>query len=139
MNAAAEGPRRSGEVDRAPPAAVVAWELGGPVDRTDAPALCATLAALLRESPAAVVVCDVGAITEPDIGTLDVLARLQLTAHRLSAGIRLSRAHARLRHLLQLTGLAAVLPLAAEPGRQVEQREQAGGVEEGVEPADPAG
>ncbi len=85
-------------------------------------------------------VCEGGKV---DLRVVDALARLQLTAQRLGCRIRLYRAHRRLRELLALAGLADVLPLqagsAVEPGRQAEQGEQAIGVEEGVEPTDPAG
>jgi ABC-type transporter Mla MlaB component len=125
---------------------VVTWALGAGVGRADVPELCARLAALLRESRAAVVVYDVAAITEPDAGTVDLLARLQLTARRLGRGILVHRAHPRLRELLALTGLTEVLPppgdgggsVLVEPGREAEQREQVLGVEERVEPRDPA-
>jgi ABC-type transporter Mla MlaB component len=123
---------------------VVTWALGARVGRADVPELCTRLAALLRESRAAVVVCDVAAITEPDAGTVDLLARLQLTARRLGRGIQVRHAHPRLRELLALTGLTEVLPspsgsVSVEPGGEAEQREQVLGVEEGVDSPDPAG
>jgi ABC-type transporter Mla MlaB component len=96
------------------PDGTVIWALGATVGRADVPALSERLVGLLRDSRAAVVVCDVGAITEPDAGTVDVLARLELTARRLGCGIRIHRAHPRLRELLTLTGLTGVLPPAAD-------------------------
>ncbi|WP_213452354.1 STAS domain-containing protein [Rhizomonospora bruguierae] len=118
-----------------PPVLVIGAALG----RADIPALCARLADLLAPFPAvgAVVVCDVSAVVEPSVVTLDALARLRLTARRLGADIRVYPAHARLGQLLALTGLGAVLPLARQ--RQAEQREQPLDVEEVGDPADPPG
>jgi ABC-type transporter Mla MlaB component len=135
-----------GEPDRGPPSGATTWVLGTAVGRADVPVLRERLVAILRESRASVVVCDVGAITEPDAGTVDALARLQLTAQRLGCGIRLRRAHRRLRDLLAFTGLGEVLPVCAEPavgsvvepGRQAECGEQPIDVEERVDPPDPA-
>jgi ABC-type transporter Mla MlaB component len=85
---------------------------------------------------------DVSALTEPDAGTVEELARLQLAARRRGCRLELVGATPRLQELLQLTGLADVLALAA--GRrdvlgQPEQREQPLGVEEGIDPDDPPG
>lgn len=128
---------------RPPLSGAATWALDATVSRADIPALCDRLAALVRESQAAVVICDVAAITDPDAGTIDALARLQLTAQRLGCGLLLLRAHRRLRDLVAFAGLGEVLPLTAglavETGRQAEQREQAVGVEERVDPPDPAG
>jgi hypothetical protein len=128
---------------RPPLTGAVAWALDATVNRADVPALCDRLVELLRDSRAAVVICDVGAITAPDAGTIDALARLQLTARRLGCGLLLHRPHRRLRDLVAFAGLDDVLPLTAglavEPGRQAEQREEAVGVEERVDPPDPAG
>ena len=70
------------------------------------------------------VACDVGALAEPDVVTIDGLARLQLTAKRLGYRVELQRACGELEDLLVLTGLGDVLPCA-------EQREDASGVEPG--------
>jgi hypothetical protein len=89
------------------------------------------------------VICDVGAVTDPDAGTVEALARLQLTALRRGRRIRLDGACDRLWELLALTGLRDVLApqeeLRRQPRRQAEQREQPLGVEEEGEPVDPAG
>ncbi|MFE2430326.1 STAS domain-containing protein [Streptomyces sp. NPDC059373] len=109
---------------------------------TLAPADAARLAARLRAVPRghhpAVVVCDVAAVTEPDLGAVEALAGLQLTARRLGYRIRLRGASDRLRELLALTGLDGVLPLWIEPVGEPEEREEALGVEERVDPGDPA-
>jgi hypothetical protein len=57
-----------------------------------------------------VIGCEVGLLTDPDLGTVDELARLQLAAVRRGARIRLLNATAELRGLLVLTGLDDVLP-----------------------------
>ena len=70
-------------------------------------------------------VCDVAALTQPDAGTIEALARLQLTARRLGCRVRLRDPSRELRELLDLFGLADVLRV--EPGRQPEEREEAAG------------
>ncbi|WP_329321738.1 STAS domain-containing protein [Streptomyces sp. NBC_01262] len=107
-----------------------------------APADTARLDARLRALPrGTVVVCDVSALTEPDLAAVEALARLRLTAGRCGIRVGLRGASARLRELLALTGLEVVLPpgvLGVEPGGQAEEGEEAVGVEEGVEPGDAA-
>jgi hypothetical protein len=70
----------------------------------------------------------------PDLSVVDVLARLQLAARRVGWSIELCDPSAELCELLDLVGLARVLPLEArgetEDGKQV-------GVQEVVEPGDP--
>ncbi|TDU05491.1 STAS domain-containing protein [Streptomyces sp. 846.5] len=93
--------------------------------------------------------CDVSALTEPGLGDLGALARLQLAARRSGRELRLVGAGERLRELIALAGLADELPLLALPGLlqpgpfqpwgQPEQREQGLGVEEAVQPDDPPG
>jgi hypothetical protein len=58
---------------------------------------------------------DIRGLVEPDVGTVETLARLQLTAGRFGRALRF-RAGAggtgrRLRELVALAGLDAVLPL----------------------------
>ena len=96
----------------------------------------------LKPRRGTVVICDVSAVTHPDVATVEALARLQLTARRLGCEIRIYRAHRRLRDLIAFTGLGEVLPdfarSAVETVRQAEQREQVLGVQEGVDSPDPA-
>lgn len=86
------------------------------------------------------IVVDVSSLTAPDERTLEVLVRLQLTARRCGASIRLHHARAELVDLLALVGLAEVLPVIVEsglePDRLVEQGEQVL-VNEEVDPGDP--
>ncbi|MER7850484.1 hypothetical protein ABTZ03_41885 [Kitasatospora sp. NPDC096077] len=110
----------------------------------------------------AVLTCDLGALTAPDLAVVDALARLRLAAARHRVTVVLLNAGGPLRELLAFSGLAAVLPeavapldpsdlldpldpldpptslLGREPGREAEQREQHVGVEEVGEPGDPA-
>ena len=68
----------------------------------------------MPEKPPLILVVDVRTIAEPDLRTLEVLARLQLTARRLGATIRLTHACERMRELLAWSGLGELLPLVAE-------------------------
>jgi hypothetical protein len=70
----------------------------------------------------------------PDLSLIDALARLQLEARRCGASINVRPCEA-LRELILLAGLAEVL--AVEPRREAEQRIELG-IEEVVEPGDPA-
>jgi ABC-type transporter Mla MlaB component len=108
--------------------------LTGRIGPDDADALsdcvCARVAAGERGSLA----CDVAAIENPDMGTVDALARMALTARRLGRHVELRRARPDLRELLELAGLGR---LAVEVRRKAEEREEPGGVEEEDDPADP--
>jgi anti-anti-sigma regulatory factor len=124
-----------------PSASVVV--LSGRIDPGDIPALCERIRVLLQGSDVRPVVCDVGALVDPDAVTVDALARLQLTARRLGYRVRLRGACGELQGLLLLMGLSEVLPLGPElplePGGQAEEREQARRVEEEADPGDPTG
>ncbi len=136
-------PPPAGDPEPSAPASAAVWWIGPAITRADIPGLCQQLAVLLHHSDAAVVICHVGAITDPDVVTIEALARLQLAARRLGRRIRLSGAGDQLRELLAVTGLCDVLPLheglPLESWWQTEQREQALGVEERVDRDDPAG
>ncbi|MFJ3822685.1 STAS domain-containing protein [Streptomyces nodosus] len=112
-----------------PPAVLV---LTGLVTRDQVPGLCDDVRACLGATGAGVVVCDVGGLGPPGLGTVDLLARLQLAARRAGGRIRLRDPAPSLCALLGLVGLSFELE------RQVEQREPAPDVEEAVEPGDPA-
>jgi ABC-type transporter Mla MlaB component len=109
--------------------------ISGPLTPSDAAALCERARSELERSGAEVLVCDVAALTHPDAGTVEALARLQLTARRLGRRVRLRDPPRELRELLDLFGLDDVLRV--EPRRQPEEREQPLGVEERVEMGDP--
>jgi anti-anti-sigma regulatory factor len=110
------------------------------IARAGAPALCERVRVLLATGVVQVITCDVGGLIRPDPGTVDVLARLQLTARRLGRSIRLRNPRPELRDLLGLTGLCTELPccggLGLEPQRQPEGREQVR-IDEEVDPGDP--
>ena len=108
MPAPADTPERpsDGHADR-PALVLVLDESVGPVDL---PALCAYLRQRLVETDADQVVCEVRGLRRPTITTLDILARLQLTARRLGCQLRLRHPDPRLRALLELAGLSDVIP-----------------------------
>lgn len=103
-----------------------------PLVREAVPGLCDAVRAGLASGTAGVLVCDVAGIGPPGLAVIDALARLQLAAVRAGGRIRLRGPDPALRALLGLVGLA--FEVEGEP----EQREPAGGVEEAVEPGDPA-
>jgi ABC-type transporter Mla MlaB component len=90
----------------------VAFSIRGPIGRADLPGLCARVCALLEESSAVVLICDVGGV-ETDAVTVDALARLQLAAHRHGRQVRLLNASEPLIELVSFMGLADVLLDAA--------------------------
>lgn len=114
--------------------------MSGPVAQRDVVTLSERVRTLLGGCDADLVICDVGVLDEPDALTIDVLARLQLTARRLGRRVRLLDACGELRDLLSLTGLSDVVPcgeLNLQPGGEAEEREPPGGVEEEADPPDP--
>jgi hypothetical protein len=101
-------------------------------------AFCEGVRALLEAADVELVVCDVGRVSHPDLGTVDALARLQLTARRCGRQVLLRRARLELEGLLALTGLSDVLSsLSVEPRGQAEQGEPPRGLEEERDPGDP--
>ena len=116
-------------VDAMTPAVLV---LAGPVTRDEVTALSDEIRALLRTTGGGVVVCDVAGLGPPGLGTVDLLARLQLAARRAGGRIRLRDPDPGLHALLDLVGLRF------EVEGQAEQGEPALGVQEEVEPGEPA-
>ncbi|MGH9213688.1 MAG: STAS domain-containing protein [Acidimicrobiales bacterium] len=111
-----------------------------PITRRGIAALCERGRTWLEQSGATVIVCDVGAIPDPDGVTLEALTRVALTVRRAGRQIRLRHASRRLQDLLSLVGLREVLPLEAsgvELEGQAEEREHALRIEEVMEPGDP--
>ncbi|GAA4937709.1 STAS domain-containing protein [Actinoplanes utahensis] len=113
----------------------VRFTVGTTISRTDIPVLCAHLADLVRGRPGHLVLCDVAGLADPDVAAVEALARLRLTARRHGRRLVVTGAGPRLLLLIGLLGLTEVLP---QVGGQSEQGEQAGGVEEVVDPRDPA-
>ncbi len=116
--------------------------IDGPVERARIPELCAELRAFCEGHPRGEVVCDVERIDAPDAADVDALARLQLTARRVDRRIRFRRAGRELIELLELAGLAEVLPclevLGVEVVGEAPQRKEVLRVEEERDPADHA-
>ena len=113
--------------------------IGGDSAPADVRALCSVLVGL--DFGCGPIVCDV-AVAPVDVGTVDALARLALAARRRGHPLLLRNASAELCELVALVGLTPVLPCPTasrvESGRQPEQREVPGGVEEEGDPADGA-
>jgi hypothetical protein len=79
------------------------------------------------------VACDVGALPA-ELAVVEALARLALLARRLGCTLELRYASSELRELVELCGLGEQLGVERE--RQPEEREQALGFQERVEPGD---
>jgi ABC-type transporter Mla MlaB component len=107
-----ESPPITASVD--PPAPEVEFGLPGHIDRAEIPWLCVRLQVLAASIAADRLVCDVGAIVEPDAVTVDALARLQLTARRSGREMGIRHASRELEELLDLTGLAKVIRSAPD-------------------------
>ncbi len=82
------------------------------------------------------VILDCACLGEPDIATIERIARLQVALRRRGFELRLGGAGAALVDLIAFSGLAGVLCL--EVHRQVEQREQPRRVEEEGDLRNPA-
>jgi hypothetical protein len=118
----------------------IVFALDGPVAPRDVRWMCERVRFMLQRSGTDHVVCDVGAVSYPDAGTVEALARMQLTARRFGGRMVLRNACGELRGLLTLSGLSDVLPcgeLRLEARGHGEEREPAGGVEEEGDPTDP--
>ena len=83
--------------------------VGGSLAPGDARELCRRVGDLLAPVGCREVACDVGDLRTVDLATIDVLARMQLTARRLGGHITLVDVPERLRGLLNLVGLAGVI------------------------------
>ncbi len=115
--------------------------IGDRIARPDVDAICDRVSEELGGSGACVLLCEVSALTDADLLTVDALARLQLGARRLGCDMRLEHAPPELRDLLSLLGLQEVVRCAEESGLdargQAERREKARGVEEERDAGDP--
>jgi ABC-type transporter Mla MlaB component len=113
----------------------------GRIAAADARPLCDDASKLLAERAGDILVCDVKGLVATDAGTVDALCRLALIARRLGSPIVLQGASPELCALIDLMGLANIVPCEGgdsvlEPRRQSEQREVPRGVEEEVDPGD---
>ena len=115
--------------------------LVGSIAPRDVEALAARMDAVIGVGGTGPIVCDVEGLEEPDVLTVDALARLQLVAIRAGRRLWLRHAPDDLRELIALVGLARVLPLGAalrlETVGQAEEWEQCRGVQEEDDPPDP--
>ncbi|MDT0346664.1 STAS domain-containing protein [Streptomyces litchfieldiae] len=103
----------------------------GPVAREDVPGVCERLRAFVGSSGAREVTVDIGAVGRADAVALEVVTRLRLTARRLDCRLRFVNVGCGLSGLLGWLGLGEVQG-------EVEEREEARGVQEGVDSGDPA-
>ena len=108
--------------------------LAGRIGPGEAPELSDVVRAIAQLAVDGPLPCDCGGIEDPDIGTIEALARMALTARRLGRGLEIQRSRADLRELLALSGLVG---LAVEVVGEPEEREEASRVEEEDDPADP--
>ncbi len=87
----------------------IAFAIEGPIARADLPGLCERVCAVLGQSSAGIVYCDVGGV-RVDAVTVDALARLQLAARRRGCQVKLRQPSSELRELVAFMGLRDVLP-----------------------------
>jgi ABC-type transporter Mla MlaB component len=83
--------------------------LRGSIAPQDIPTLCRQACTLAEGSDAELVVCDVGALLEPDAVAVEALARVQLTMRRLGCRVRVRHSCDELEELLAFMGLADIL------------------------------
>jgi anti-anti-sigma regulatory factor len=118
----------------------VVLRLDGPLCGEDLTALCRRVETLIRlgRGNNNALVCDVTALDMMDLGLIDQLARLRLSARRAGGTVTFRHAGSALKALMALIGLDELL-LEPDPGaasverqRQTEKLEEAG-VEEDIE------
>jgi ABC-type transporter Mla MlaB component len=108
--------------------------LSGRVGPDEAAGLCDRVRAVAIDQRSGPIRCGCDGIAEPDVGTIDALARMALTARRCGSRLELRGTRPDLRELLALVGLEG---LAVEVVGQAEEREEARRVEEEGNPGDP--
>lgn len=84
----------------------------------DVPGICARFGELVRDRRPGLVVCDLGPIERPDIVTVEVLARLRLSANRLGCCLLFANMSADLARLLHFLGLHDVITSRSGPTDQ---------------------
>jgi ABC-type transporter Mla MlaB component len=87
--------------------------LAGRIGPSDAAALSACVCARVAAGERGALACDVAELEEPDLGTVEALARMALTARRLGRRVELRRVQPELRELLELAGLGGLARAAA--------------------------
>jgi len=130
-----------GPADEAP--STIALVLSGRLARSDVPVMLERIGRLLEGTSTGTIDCDVAAVIDPDLVTVDALAALQLWARRLGRPLRFQDASPELRELIALAGLSGTLPcredLLLEAQWQPEERKEAGRVQEERDAADATG
>jgi ABC-type transporter Mla MlaB component len=119
------------------PSGVYHVELNLPVSRADLAALGERVRVLVARDPPPLVEFDLAALSRADLDTVEVLARLQLTAKRGGSRIRICHPPEGLSDLLALLGLESCVAVRVEVVGQAEQREESGRIQEEGDPADP--
>jgi hypothetical protein len=109
--------------------------LSASIRRADVPDLCDRARDLMQGRLDEALECDVAGVGEPDLRTIEALARVGLIARRLGTGVRLRGASVELLDLLAFCGLPVELVVESE--REPEEREEARRVEEERDPGDP--
>jgi hypothetical protein len=93
----------------------VVLPLAGPVGPGLADGLCAVVHATLGAASVDVLTCDATGVPT-ELGLLDALARMLVTARRAGCGLRVRGAAPGLRALIELAGLAEVLSVDVDEG-----------------------
>ncbi len=118
----------------------IAMVISGRLARADVPAMLERMGRLLEGTSTGPLICDVAAVIDLDLVTVDALATLQLLARRLGRPLRFRHASPELRELIALAGLSGTLPcreeLLLEVQRQPEEGEEARRVQEERDAAD---
>lgn len=109
-----ESPARSNSA-RPPESGTIVIALTGRLTREGIPGLCERARLLMIESDAAVMVCDVEALIDPDAVAVDTLARLQVTVRRLGKRMRVRADGCELEDLVTLMGLRELLQFSRGP------------------------
>ena len=81
--------------------------------------------------------CDLAGLDRADLAVVNLVARLLLAARRGECALRIANPPDGLRELMALSGLDRLPHLRVEMVRQPEEREEALGVQEEGDPADP--
>ena len=111
--------------------------IDGPVAGDDVVGRCVRVRDDLEGCSAERLVCDVAGVALPDVCTLDLIARLALTARRMGREMQLRHASASLEDLLRFVGLADVAELRVEAEGKAEEREEVLRVQEERDAVDP--
>ena len=82
-----------------------------------------------------VVICHLGAVAAPDLGTVDALCHLRMSVVHMGYVLRLIEATPELEEVLIWCGLEDALGLIGEG--ETEEGEETFGVEKEIEPGDP--